>query len=110
MSYYRFTASMTDPDQEVNDTDSLTISIQKDSDSSKGIVLDKAFVRSENGNYYVMKDDNGFLKKQYVLSLGALCGSGWDEASILSGFYIFRILFYINILTNLADCAILWAR
>ena len=66
VSYYRFTASMTDPDQEVNDTDSLTISIQKDSDSSKGIVLDKAFVRSENGNYYVMKDDNGFLKKQYV--------------------------------------------
>ena len=38
------------------------------------IVLDKAFVRSENGKYYVYKDENGILKKQFLTIGGNVNG------------------------------------
>jgi hypothetical protein len=40
-------------------------------------VLDKAFVRTENGESYVYKDDNGVLKKQ-VLSVGGNVNGGYS--------------------------------
>lgn len=51
----------------------LTITLQSDT-QSKGIVLDRAFVRSENGNSYVYKDDNGVLKKQKLIVGGNVNG------------------------------------
>ena len=42
-----------------------------------GIVLDKAFVRSENGVSYVYKDDNGILKKQ-ILKVGGNVNGGYS--------------------------------
>ena len=66
VSYYKFTASLADPNQDVSNFDSLTISIQQEADAKRGIVLDKAFVRQENGNYYVMWDQDGVLAKRYI--------------------------------------------
>ncbi|MBR2765108.1 MAG: hypothetical protein IKE03_03890 [Blautia sp.] len=77
VSYYTFTANILDKDVKVSDSDWLNVTMQKASDDSKGIVLEKAFVRSENGNYYVYKDDGGVLKKQYV-SVKANVDSGYS--------------------------------
>ena len=44
---------------------------------SNGIVLDRAFVRTENGVSYVYKDDNGVLKKQ-ILKVGGNVNSGYS--------------------------------
>ena len=44
---------------------------------SNGIVLDRAFVRTENGVSYVYKDDNGTLKKQ-ILKVGGNVNSGYS--------------------------------
>ena len=61
VSYYSYTATIPDKSVKVSDDDYwLTITLQSDT-QSKGIVLDRAFVRSENGNSYVYKDVNGVL-------------------------------------------------
>ena len=76
VSYYTYTATIPDKTVKVSDEDWLTISLTN-STESKGIVLDKAFVRSENGVSYVYKDDNGVLKKQ-VLSVGGNVNGGYS--------------------------------
>ena len=74
VSYYSYTATIPDKSVKVSDDDSwLTITLQSDT-QSKGIVLDRAFVRSENGNSYVYKDDNGVLKKQKLIVGGNVNG------------------------------------
>ena len=74
VSYYSYTATISDKSVKVSDDDSwLTITLQSDT-QSKGIVLDRAFVRSENGNSYVYKDDNGVLKKQKLIVGGNVNG------------------------------------
>lgn len=74
VSYYSYTATIPDKSVKVSDDDSwLTITLQSDM-QSKGIVLDRAFVRSENGNSYVYKDDNGVLKKQKLIVGGNVNG------------------------------------
>lgn len=75
-SNYSFTATILDKSVQVSDDDWLTISLTN-SEESKGIVLDKAFVRSENGVSYVYKDDNGILKKQ-VLTVGGNVNGGYS--------------------------------
>ena len=77
VSYYSYTAA-TIPDKsvKVSDADWLTITLKSDA-QSKGIVLDRAFVRSENGSSYVYKDDNGVLKKQ-KLSVGGNVNGGYS--------------------------------
>ena len=52
----------------------MTVSVEKNTEQQKGVIISKAFVRSENGAYYVMKDDGGVLKKQYVRSGGTVNG------------------------------------
>ena len=42
------------------------IQLEQQAQSTEGIVLSKAFVRTEDGVSYVYKDDNGVLKKQIV--------------------------------------------
>ena len=76
VSYYTYTATIPDKTIKVSDEDWLTISLTSSAES-KGIVLDKAFVRSENGVSYVYKDDNGVLKKQ-VLTVGGNVNGGYS--------------------------------
>ena len=74
VTYYSYTATIPDKSVKVSDDDYwLTITLQSDT-QSKGIVLDRAFVRSENGNSYVYKDDNGVLKKQKLIVGGNVNG------------------------------------
>ena len=70
VSYYSYTATIPDKSVKVSDDDYW---LQSDT-QSKGIVLDRAFVRSENGNSYVYKDDNGVLKKQKLIVGGNVNG------------------------------------
>lgn len=44
----------------------MDIQLEQQAQSTDGIVLSKAFVRTEDGVSYVYKDDNGVLKKQIV--------------------------------------------
>ena len=66
VSNYEFSARIEDQSLKMFDGDWLQITVQEKQDNSNKIVLSRAFVRSENGQNYVYKDDNGVLKKQYV--------------------------------------------
>ena len=74
VSYYSFTAEIEDQSLPFTDQDYVTVSVEKNTEQQKGVIISKAFVRSENGAYYVMKDDGGVLKKQYVRSGGTVNG------------------------------------
>ncbi len=50
--------------------------------TSDSLILSRAFVREENGKFYVFKDDNGSLKKQYIKAGKIYYGS---EIEILGG-------------------------
>ena len=63
VSYYAFTAVVTDKSLQLEDQDWVTINYEA-STSEGSMVIQKAFVRSDNGSNYVYKDDNGLLKKQ----------------------------------------------
>ena len=65
-SNYYFTATILDKEKKVSDSDYLDIKIKEDANASKGIVLEKAFVRSENGRKFVLKDVDGVLQRQYI--------------------------------------------
>ena len=67
-SSYSFTASIADQELDISeDTYLMSVTLPSEEGSTKrGITINKAFVRSENGQSYVMKDDGGVLKKQYV--------------------------------------------
>lgn len=73
-SYYTYSASITDSSLQVTEEDWINVTLKNDMTNSKVIVLDKAFVKSENGSYYVFKDDNGVLKKQKVSTGGNVNG------------------------------------
>ena len=63
----------------------LTIADGNGSNNATGITLEKPFVRTENGQYYVMIDDgNGKLKKQIVEISGMLYGSVYKISSGLT--------------------------
>lgn len=76
VSYYSYTASIDDKTLEFTDYSWITVSLQGQRDEN-GIVLDKAFVRSENGTSYVYIDDNGVLKKQ-TLTVGGNVNYGYS--------------------------------
>lgn len=75
-SYYEYTATIEDNSVKVSDDDWLTVTLAGNA-VSNGIVLDRAFVRTENGVSYVYKDDNGVLKKQ-ILKVGGNVNSGYS--------------------------------
>ena len=77
VSYYAFTAVVTDKTLVLQDSDWVTIEIQQSADDGQKLVIDKAFVKSENGKNYVYKDDNGILKKQEI-SVGSTVNSGYS--------------------------------
>ena len=74
VSYYTYSATILDKDVEVSEDDWLSITLKRSSENSGVIVLDKAFVRSENGKYYVYMDENGSLKKQFLTIGGNVNG------------------------------------
>ena len=74
VSKYSFTAEIEDQSLPFSDQDWVTVSIDQESDYQGSLILSKAFVRSEDGAYYVMKEEDGVLKKQYVKSGGTVNG------------------------------------
>lgn len=65
-SYYPFVAHVTeDLDLQNGEGAEIKLGGGKGVDS-EGIYLDSAMVRSEGGQYYVYRDDNGQLQKKYV--------------------------------------------
>ena len=52
VSYYTYSATITDKTVQVSEDDWLSVNIQGGTDNSGVIVLDKAFVRTENGACY----------------------------------------------------------
>lgn len=71
-SEYQFTATIPDSSVVVRDGDYLSVQLSTATTDSDAFTLSRAFVRSENGRYYVYKDDNGVLKKQYITSGGSV--------------------------------------
>lgn len=76
VSYYAFTAVVTDKTLQLEDQDWVTINYEASS-SGGSMVIQKAFVRSDSSTNYVYKDDNGVLKKQEI-SVGATVDSGYS--------------------------------
>lgn len=63
----------------------LTIADGEDASMNSGLTIEKAFVRTEDGQYYVMKDDGkGRLKKQIVQIARVWYGSTYEIAGGLS--------------------------
>lgn len=76
-SYYTYSAIVTDKSIKLSDQDWLTVTLKSQTSSEGSLVLDKAFVLSENGVSYVYKDENGVLKKQ-ALSVGGNVNGGYS--------------------------------
>ena len=67
VSSYTFTAKITDDTAQVSAGDWVDIQMESNQQTgTDGIVLSKAFVRTEDGVSYVYKEQNGVLKKQTV--------------------------------------------
>ncbi len=74
-SYYEYTAYIENPEG-LNKGDYLELTIDTSSgDSNGGLYIDKSYVRTEKGQSYVYKDDNGKLAKQPVVTGQTLWGS-----------------------------------
>lgn len=74
-SFYEYTAYIENP-QNLKKGDSLELTIDTSSEGSdSGLYIDKSYVRTENGQSYIYKDDNGKLKKQSVKTGKSLWGS-----------------------------------
>lgn len=77
VSYYTYSAMVTDDSVKLSDQDWLNITLKNQVSGAGSFVLDKAFVRTENGVSYVYKDDNGVLKKQ-ILQVGGNVNGGYS--------------------------------
>ena len=74
-SFYEYTAYIENP-QNLKKGDSLELTIDTSSEGSdSGLYIDKSYVRTENGQSYIYKDDNRKLKKQTVKTGKSLWGS-----------------------------------
>ncbi len=84
-SFYPFTAYISEAEG-LKNYSWVDLSVEDTgADRNNGIVIDKAFVRSENGKYYVMLDDGkGRLKKQYVKVAKVVWGSSYEIAEGLT--------------------------
>ena len=76
VSYYAFTAVVTDKTLQLEDQDWVTVNYEA-SAAENSMVIQKAFVRSDSSKNYVYKDDKGVLKKQEI-SVGATVDSGYS--------------------------------
>ncbi len=76
VSYYAFTAVVTDKTLQLEDQDWVTVNYEA-SAVENSMVIQKAFVRSDSSKNYVYKDDKGVLKKQEI-SVGATVDGGYS--------------------------------
>lgn len=84
VSYYEYTAYIEDSSSLKNGED-VDLSIQTNTSESGGLYIEKAYVRQENGQSYVMiADENDRLKKQYVITGKTIYGSAVEIKSGLS--------------------------
>lgn len=65
VSYYPFMAKVLD-EPEISNGESVEMTLNTDEDAAGGLYMDAAFVRTEEGQDFVYKDDNGRLAKQIV--------------------------------------------
>lgn len=86
VSYYPFTAYIENSDGLVNgDYVDLSITPASTEENAEAIYIEKAYVREENGQSYVLKaDKNDRLVKQYVLTGKTLYGSAVEIKAGLS--------------------------
>ena len=84
VSYYGFTAYIEDSSA-LRNGEYVDLQISTGSASEGGIFIEKAYVREENGRPYCMiADENGRLKKQYVVTGRTVYGSAVEIKSGLS--------------------------
>lgn len=84
VSYYEYTAYIEDSSS-LKNGEYVDLSIQTNTSESGGIYIEKAYVRQENGQSYVMiADENDRLKKQYVVTGKTIYGSAVEIKSGLS--------------------------
>lgn len=78
-SSYPFTAYIADASGLSNNSWAELTVLNDTEEQTDGIYLEKPFVRTENGQYYVMKDDGtGHLTKQIIQVGGILYGSSYQ--------------------------------
>lgn len=77
VSYYTYSAAVEDPSIVLRDQDWLTVTLQSDVATDGSLVIQKSFVRTEDGVSYVYKSDNGVLKKQQI-TVGANVNGGYS--------------------------------
>lgn len=84
VSYYEYTAYIEDSSS-LKNGEYVDLSIQTNTSESDGLYIEKAYVRQENGQSYVMiADENDRLKKQYVITGKTIYGSAVEIKSGLS--------------------------
>lgn len=84
VSYYPYVAEVEDSEG-LRNGESVELQINKSESGENAIYLEKAYVRKENGRYYVMKKDkDNRLKKQYVKTGKILYGQAIQVLSGLS--------------------------
>lgn len=84
VSYYTFTACV-EKDAELANNESVDLVIDVNEYNEDSIYIEKAYVREENGRHYCMiADENGKLKKQYVVTGKTLYGSAIEIKSGLT--------------------------
>ena len=84
-SSYPFTAYIADASGLSNNSGAELTLLDEGDGPGEGIYLEKPFVRTENGQYYVMKDDGtGHLTKQIVQVGGIQYGSSYQITGGLS--------------------------
>lgn len=76
VSYYIFNAEITDRSLQFTDQDYVTITLKSNKLAKGSLVVMKAFIRTEHGNSFVYKDNNGTLKKQRI-TVGSIVNSGY---------------------------------
>lgn len=77
-SYYEFIAYVTDQSLELQNVSWVNLTFQSTQGAaSNALNISSAFVRTENGQSYVYKDDQGVLKKQIVIA-GASRDGGYS--------------------------------
>lgn len=65
MSYYGFEAYAKEASK-IQASEYLELTFNSNTDTTSSIWLSKAYVKQEGNKYYVLKDNHGRLKKQYV--------------------------------------------
>ncbi|MDO5336518.1 MAG: hypothetical protein Q4E89_03515 [Eubacteriales bacterium] len=76
-SSYEFIAYVTDQSVNLKSDQWISLSFQSSSSKSSSLNIAQAFVRTENGQSYVYKNDNGVLKKQ-IVKAGASKDGGYS--------------------------------